>query len=71
MILVAIILVETTEGTYPDLSVFVFADAHHLLVGDMIRQNEVLLGWRDYWGGVFFLSWQAVRRRVAKRMSAL
>ena len=43
MILVAIILVETTEGTYPDLSIFVFADAHHLLVGDMIRQDEVLL----------------------------
>ena len=43
MILVAIILVETTEGTYPDLSVFVLADAHHLLVGDMIRQDEVLL----------------------------
>ena len=44
VILVAIILVETTEGTYPDLSIFVFADTHHLLVGDMIRQDEVLLG---------------------------
>ena len=44
MILVAIILVETTEGTYPDLSVSVFADALHLLVGDMFRQDEVLLG---------------------------
>lgn len=44
MILVAIIFVETTEGTYPDLSVFVFADALHLLVGDMFGQDEVLLG---------------------------
>ena len=44
VILVAIILVETSEGTYPDLSVSVFADALHLLVGDMFRQDEVLLG---------------------------
>ena len=44
VILVAIILVETSEGTYPDLSVSVFADALHLLVGDMSRQDEVFLG---------------------------
>ena len=48
-----IILVETTEGTYPDLSVFVFANALHLLVGDMIRQDEVLLGVKRLRGCLF------------------
>lgn len=39
VVLVAVILIETTEGANPDLSVLVLADAFYFLVGYLVRER--------------------------------
>ena len=39
VVLVAVILIETTEGANPDLSVLVLADAFYFLVGYLVREH--------------------------------